>query len=73
MKLKWTKKKKLPLPVVVEDDIDIEFKFDDNKNVLHNLRDLNYNLAFANSNVQVIHIHGLIGLDVIQFMKNVKL
>ena len=37
------------------------------------MRDLNYNLAFANCNEEVIHVYGLIGVDVIPFMKNVKI
>ena len=37
------------------------------------MRDLNYNLAFASGNEEVIHVHGLIGVDIIQFMINVKI
>ena len=43
------------------------------KNVLCNLRDLNYNLAFTNSNEKVIPIRSFVDVDVIQFMKNVKI
>ena len=63
----------MPLPILVDADFDIDFKFDDYKNVLCNMRDLNYNLTFANINEEVIHVHGLIGVDVIHFMKNVKI
>ena len=30
-------------------------------------------LTFANSNEKLIHVHGLVGIDVMQFMKNVKI
>ena len=42
------------------------------KNVLRILRGLNYNLTFANSNEKAIHVLGLVEVDVMQFMKNVK-
>ena len=73
MEIEANKEKKLPLPVLVDDDFGIKFKFDNYKNVLLILRDLNYNLTFANSHEKVIHVHSLVGVDVMQFMKNVKI
>ena len=58
----------MPLPVLVDDDFDIEFKFDNSKDVLLNLKDLQNNLAFTNNNKEVINVHGLIGVDIIQFV-----
>ena len=63
------KEKKLPLPVLVDDNFNIKVKFDSYKNVLRILRDLNYNLTFANSNGKLIHVHDLVGVDVMQFTK----
>ena len=73
LEIEVNEKKKLPLPVLVDDDFDIEFKFDNNKNVLRILIDLNYNLTFANRNEKVIYVHCLVGVDVMQFMKYVKI
>ena len=65
--------KKVPLPVLVDNDFEIRFKFDDNKVFLRILRNLNYNLTFANSNKKVIRIHCFVEVDVMQFTKNVKI
>ena len=65
MEIEVNREKKLPLLVLVDDYFEFEFKFDDYKNVLRNLRNLNYNLTFINSNEIVFHVHGLIGVDII--------
>ena len=55
MEIEVNKEKKLPLPVLVDNDFDIKFKFDNYKNILRIMRDLNYNLTFTNNNEKVIH------------------
>ena len=55
LKIEVNKEKKSPLPVLVDDDFDIEFKFDNYKNDIRILIDLNYSLTFTNSNEKVIH------------------
>lgn len=57
------------LPVLVDDDFDIEFNLNGFHNVVENLIGLNYKLA-ANfgGGKGPIPIHGLLGVDLIQFM-----
>lgn len=57
----------------MDDDFDITFKFDDRGKVKTNLSKLNYKLAFlSNEQSDQIRIHSLIGVDIIQFMENLK-
>ena len=66
------KEKKITLPVLVDDGFDIKLKFEDYENVLRILRDQNYNLTIPDSSQKLIHVDGLVGVDVMQFMKDVE-
>ena len=50
----------------------MNFKFDNFKSVKNNLIDLNYKLAFLHEQSNVC-VHGLLEVDVIEFMKNIKM
>ena len=62
----------LPLPVLIDDEFDINLRFDNFKSIKNNLLNLNYKLAFLHEKND-IRVHGLLGIDVIQFMKNIKM
>ena len=62
----------LPLPVLIGDEFDMNLRFDDFESIKNNLLNLNYKLAFLHEKND-IHVHGLLGIDVIQFMKNIKM
>ena len=66
------KSSSLALPVLIDGEFDMNFRFDDFKSVKNNLINLNYKLAFLHKQNDV-HVHGLLGVDVIQFMKNIKM
>ena len=56
------------LPVLVDEDFDINLKIDHFGEVKKNLNNLKYKLAFTDNGSDQVHIHGLIGVDIIQFM-----
>ena len=56
------------IPVLVEEDFDINLKIDHFGEVKKNLNNLNYKLAFTDNGSDQVRIHGLIGVDIIQFM-----
>ena len=62
------------LPVLVDEDFDINLKIDHFGEVKKNLDNLKYKLAFTDNGSDQVRIHGLIGVDIIQFMdmKTVK-
>ena len=62
----------LPLPVLIDDEFDMNLRFDNFKSVKNNLLNLNYKLAFLHEKND-IRVNGLLGIDVIQFMKNIKM
>ena len=62
------KDRTLLLPVLVDEDFDINLKIDHFGEVKKNLNNLKYKLAFTNNGSDQIRIHGLIGVDIIQFM-----
>lgn len=67
-----TKGSSLSLPVLIDDEFDMNLRFDNFKSVKKNLINLNYTLAFLHKKND-IRVHGLLGIDVIQFMKNIKM
>ena len=56
------------LPVLVDEDFDINLKIDHFGEVKKNLNNLKYKLAFTDNGSDQVRIHGLIGVDIIQFM-----
>ena len=66
------KNNSLPLPVLIDDEFDMNLRFDNFKSIKNNLLNLNYKLAFLHEKND-IRVHGLLGIDVIQFMKNIKM
>ena len=56
------------LPVLVDEDFDINLKIDNFGKVKKNLNNLKYKLAFTDNGSDQVRIHGLIGVDIIQFM-----
>ena len=62
------------LPVLVDEDFDINLKIDNFGEVKKNLNNLKYKLAFTDYGNDLVRIHGLIGVDITQFMdmKTVK-
>ena len=62
----------LPLPVLIDDEFDMNLRFVNFKSIKSNLLNLNYKLAFLHEKND-IRVHGLLGIDVIQFMKNIKM
>ena len=56
------------LPVLVDEDFDINLKIDTFGEVKKNLNNLKYKLAFTDNGSDQVRIHGLIGIDIIQFM-----
>ena len=62
----------LALPVLIDDGFDMNFRFDNFKSVKNNLINLNYKLAFLHEQND-IPVYVLLGVDVIQFMKNIKM
>ena len=55
-------------PVLVDEDFDINLKIDHFGEVKKNLNNLKYKLAFTDNGSDQVRIHGLIGIDIIQFM-----
>ena len=62
----------LPLPVLVDDEFDMNLRFNNFKSVKNNLLNLNYKLAFLHEKKD-IRLYSLLGIDVIQFTKNIKI
>ena len=56
------------LPVLVDKDFDINLKTDHFSEVKKNLNNLKYKLAFTDNGSDQVCIHGLIGVNIIQFM-----
>ena len=56
------------LPVLVDEDFDINLNIDHFGEVKKNLNNLKYKLAFTDNGSDQVRIHGLIGVDIIQFM-----
>ena len=61
------KSSSLDLPVIINHEFDMNFRFDDFKSVKNSFINLNYKLAFLYEQNDV-RVHGLLGVDVIQFM-----
>ena len=62
----------LALPVLIDDEFDMNFRFDNFKSVKNNLINLNYKLTILHEQNDV-RVHGLSWVDVIQFVKNIKM
>ena len=62
------------LPVLVDEDFDINLNIDHFGKVKKNLNNLKYKLAFIDNGSDQVRVHGLIGVDIIQFvdMKMIK-
>ena len=56
------------LPVLVDEDFDINLNIDHFGEVKKNLNNLKYKLAFNDNGSDQVRVHGLIGVDIIQFM-----
>ena len=56
------------LPVLVNEDFDINLNIDHFGEVKKNLNNLKYKLAFTDNGSDHVRVHGLIGVDIIQFM-----
>ena len=56
------------LPVLVDEDFDINLNIDYFGEVKKNLNNLKYKLAFTDNSSDQARVHGLIGVDIIQFM-----
>ena len=56
------------LPVLVDEDFDINLNIDHFGEVKKNLNNLKYKLAFIDNGSDQVRVHGLIGVDIIQFM-----
>ena len=56
------------LPVLVDEDFDINLKIDHFSEVKKNLNNLKHKLAFTDNGSDQVRVHGLIGVDIIQFM-----
>ena len=56
------------LPVLVDEDLDINLNIDYFGEVKKNLKNPTYKLAFADNGSDQVRVHGLIGVDIIQFM-----
>ena len=56
------------LPVLVDEDFDINLNIDHFGEVKKNLNNLKYKLAFTDNGSDQVRVHGLIGVDIIQFM-----
>ena len=62
----------LPLPVLVDNDFAISFNIDGLADVFSNFEQLNLKLAAELVGSNDIRVHGLIGIDFIQFIKPMK-
>ena len=62
----------LALSVLIDDEFDMNFRFDNFKLVKNNLINLNYKLAFL-SEQNDVRVYWFFGMDIIQFMKNIKM
>ena len=58
--------------MLIDDGFSMNFRFNNFKSVKNNLISLNYKLAFLHEHNDV-RVHGLLGMDVIQFIKNIKM
>ena len=56
------------LPVLVDEVFDINLKIDPFGEVKKNLNNLKHVLAFTDNDSDQVRVHGLIGVDIIQFM-----
>ena len=56
------------LPVLVDEDFDINLKIDHFGEVKKNSNNLKYKLAFTENGSDQVRVHGLIGVNIIQFM-----
>ena len=56
------------LPVLVDEDFDINLNMDHFGEVKKNLNNLKHKLAFTDNDSDQVRVHGLIGVDIIQFM-----
>ena len=56
------------LPVLVDEDFDINLNIDHFGEVKKNLNNLKHKLAFTDNGSNHVRVHGLIGVDIIQFM-----
>ena len=56
------------LPVLMDEDFDINLNIDHFGEVKKNLNNLKHKLAFTDNGSDHVRVHGLIGVDIIQFM-----
>ena len=56
------------LPVLVDEDFDINLNIDHFGEVKKNFKNLKYKLAFTDNGSDQVRVHGLQGVDIIQFM-----
>ena len=61
---------KYPLPILIDDEFDISYKYKHLSSVLNNFKKLNFKLAAEFKGNNEIKIQGLIGVDLIQFIKD---
>ena len=66
MKFQVDRHRTLPLPVLLDVDIDINLKIDNLGEVKKNLTKLKHKLAFCDNSSDQVHVHRLIGVDIIQ-------
>ena len=63
----------LPLPVLIDDQFNIEFEITDLNKALANFNNMNVKLAAKYNNNDQVKVSGLIGVDIIQFIKPIKI
>ena len=61
-----------PLAVLIDNEFDISFNFKDLAIALSNFKQLNYKLATEFEGTDEVKVQGLIGIDLIQFIKDAK-
>ena len=66
-------KRYLALPILIDDQFRIDVEVNCLDKVISNFKDLNYNLAADFKNCKTnVPVHGLVGLDIIQFIKEMR-
>ena len=65
-------KKTTALPVLIDDELQINFNIEGFSHVVSNLKELNFKLAAKFEISDQITVHGLIGVDMIQFIPSLK-
>ena len=60
------------MPVLIDDELEINYNVEGFSHVVSNLKKLNFNLAAKFELSDQIKVHGLIGVDMIQFIPSLK-